>query len=526
MKKSVANDSAAKKSNNNEFRDEIYEIIKGHPRNEEEILELRAYPRGFVKLMGSHDGAVFLSQIIYWTERMKKRGDGFFYKSVRDWCEELDISEYQVEKARALLKTKGVLDTVKRRVANFKEQWHYRLNKERFRIVYKNFLDNEYVFPHEENIFDDVESADELIENLEDEDEAATAATDRKILDTVSCYQESIGQNEETVSSFDENFTCLQENNNSTLNNKLNSELNSEPYSSRYTPPLAEKPLAVGGIGRDDELGFRNTGGHKISDARLALDAFRSVGVTSFNVSIKNDMDTNNVIYRPDANLDLKLEESILWSERNNRSFIVRPRGGSLIQIDDCNAESLKTLQPFCFFAEETSNGNYQAWLALPAGTSKAKHIQVRERLLKTLGQDNGNGGAYGATRWVGSINFKPSRDRFRVRLVRAENGRFTSPEELENAGLLAAPEKSIEKKSSTKGFKACFPDYQRCLQDKGNDRSDADASFLAISKARGFSREKSLEKLLEVSERANESEPSYLQRTLDFVFGEEEESF
>jgi hypothetical protein len=66
--------------------------------------------------MGSHDGAVFLSQLIYWTDRPKKRRDGYFYKSVSEWCEELDITEYQVERARAFLKKKGVLEMEKFRV--------------------------------------------------------------------------------------------------------------------------------------------------------------------------------------------------------------------------------------------------------------------------------------------------------------------------------------------------------------------------------------------------------------------------
>ncbi|HEX8566694.1 MAG TPA: hypothetical protein VF648_13710 [Pyrinomonadaceae bacterium] len=42
MKKNVTNDSVAKKQKHNKFKDGIYELTKAHPRNEEEILELRS----------------------------------------------------------------------------------------------------------------------------------------------------------------------------------------------------------------------------------------------------------------------------------------------------------------------------------------------------------------------------------------------------------------------------------------------------------------------------------------------------
>lgn len=529
MKKIVTNDSAAKTPNNNEFRDEIYELTTAHPRNEEEILELRAYPRAFVKFMGSHEGAVFLSQMIYWTERMKKRGDGFFYKSVSDWVKELDITEYQVEQARDFLKSKGVLEMVKRRVLNFKPQWHYRLNKQRFWEVYKDFLDNEYVFPHEEINFDDEEYAEVFSENTETEyeDEVEMLETDTEFQDSVTCFEESVPRKEETVSSIEEVFAQLQENNNNVLNNKSNidsyNELIKELINSRSTPPPAKNSRTDTYIASDDEVTDRNTGGNNISKARLALDAFRSVGANYFDVTVLDDVNKRPHDYRENADLVTNLEQGIDWCEKRGFSFIVRPRGGALIQVDDCDTDTYAELLPFCFFAEETSQGNYQVWLALPAGTSPQEVEKVRKRLLKKLELSSGNGGAYGATRWVGSINFKPNRNRFRVRLIYAGDGDFTSVEELENAGLLAEPEKPVEKQSMTKGFKRAFPDYDRCLRDKKYDRSDADAAFLAICKDRGFSKAESIERLKEVSERAKESPASYLQRTVDFVFGEED---
>lgn len=531
MEKSSTNYAATKKPNSDRLRDEIYAMTKTHPRNEEKILESRSFPRAFAKVMGSNDGALFLRQLIYWTDRPKKSRDGFFYKSVREWCEELDITEYQVEKFRAFLKAKGILEMIKRRIGRYKEQWHYRLNEERFKEVYQDFLDNQFVFPNEDENFGFDEVIDDFTDETEAEDLAEVQETDEQFQDSVSCGQEIIAKNEETIASFEETSSRNQENNNNVLHNKLDNELHtelsSEQHNSRNTESFAKNSQTRLDDVTDCLVADRNTGGN-ISDARRALDAFRSVGADSFDVTIKNDNNPQDIAFRPNSDLDTNLEKAIEWCETKYRSYIVRPRGAALIQVDDCTAETLVELSPFCFFAEETSKGNYQAWFALPDGTTNEELKEVRDRLLKKL--ESGNGGSHGSTRWVGSINFKPNRNRFRVRLLLAENGRFTSAEELDEAGLLAEPEKPIEKQiehnTEGKGFKGKFPDYDRCVRDSDNDRSDADASYLAICKARGFSRDESIEQLEEVSERAQERHSTYIQRTADFVFGKEEEEF
>ena len=530
MEKSSTNYAATKKPISNRLRDKTYQLTKTHPRNAEAILELRAYPRAFAKFMGSNDGALFLRQLIYWTDRPKKRRDGFFYKSVREWCEELDITEYQVEKFRDFLKDKGILEMEKHPIRrNFKAQWHYRLNEERFKEVYQDFLDDQFIFPHEDEDFGFDEVIDDFTDVTEAENLAELQGTDDQFQDSVTCGQDTVTKNEETIVSFEETDFRHQENNNNVLHNKLDNELHNEPISElnifRNTEPSAKNPRTEILNVSDCEVIDRNTGGNS-SDARRAVDAFRSIGADRFDITYKNDDDHKDIIFREDVDLDSKLESGIRWGENNSRSFIVRPRGAALIQIDDCNAETLVELSPFCFFAEETSEGNFQAWLALPKRTTKEELKEVRDRLLKKL--DSGNGGSHGSTRWVGSINFKPSRNRFRVRLLLAENGRFTSAEELDESGLLTEPEKPIERhnqqQSETVGFRGSFPDYDRCLKDNEYDRSDADASFLKICKARGFSRDESIDALLEVSKKAQESHPTYLERTANYVFGKEKE--
>lgn len=81
-------------------------------------------PRVFITLSGSIPSALFLSQVIYWSDR-SGRADGWFYKTTRDWQEEIALSRREVEAARAALK--GIIET-KVMKANGVPTLHYRVN--------------------------------------------------------------------------------------------------------------------------------------------------------------------------------------------------------------------------------------------------------------------------------------------------------------------------------------------------------------------------------------------------------------
>jgi hypothetical protein len=263
-------------------------------------------------------------------------------------------------------------------------------------------------------------------------------------------------------------------------------------------------------------------GNSALREAQRAWDALRSVGQTTFGVTLLNDRNKQSdfsenidlLAEMPDARTFL--ESALEQNERQRVSFIVRPHGKNpVIQIDDCDFWRAKELLPYSFLAFETSHENYQVWLALHPSVTEDERHATRRRLLRKLG---GDVEASGAMRFPGSINWKPGRNAFRVRLIHTANGRFTSITELERAGLLAV-EAIRQPTVSTSGFKHKFPDYKRCLADKGYDRSKADASFLWICKARGFSRGESEKALYAVSEKAQQSGRHYVDRTLDFVF-------
>lgn len=63
-------------------------------------------PRVYIAFTKSHRAALFLSQCVYWSDRSREPG-GWFYKSFRDWREELGLNQHAVETCVSTL-TKGL----------------------------------------------------------------------------------------------------------------------------------------------------------------------------------------------------------------------------------------------------------------------------------------------------------------------------------------------------------------------------------------------------------------------------------
>lgn len=95
-------------------------------------------PAVFVSYTGSIDHALFLSQILYWTDKTHDP-DGWIYKSYAEWQREIFLSEYQVRKAANHLKGMGILDTKIRKVKG-SPTLHYRLNEANFSESFLKFL--------------------------------------------------------------------------------------------------------------------------------------------------------------------------------------------------------------------------------------------------------------------------------------------------------------------------------------------------------------------------------------------------
>ena len=84
------------------------------------------FPTIYIKITGEMNAALLLNQIVYWSDRTKRK-DGYFYKSYKDWKEETTFTQYQVKRASTKLEDMGFISTKLAR-ANNAPTVHYKAN--------------------------------------------------------------------------------------------------------------------------------------------------------------------------------------------------------------------------------------------------------------------------------------------------------------------------------------------------------------------------------------------------------------
>jgi len=87
-------------------QDDITKLIKSIS-GQANILTI---PRIYIRLTKSHRSALFLSQSVYWSDK-SNHGDGWFYKSYREWRDELGLNQHAVETCVKTLEEGGWLET-------------------------------------------------------------------------------------------------------------------------------------------------------------------------------------------------------------------------------------------------------------------------------------------------------------------------------------------------------------------------------------------------------------------------------
>jgi hypothetical protein len=118
---------------------QVYKLIKQFS-GQTNVLTI---PRVFIELTGSdHLAALLLSQVIYWSERTNDP-DGWFYKSYKDWHDELGLSQFQVSRAIKKLGLLGVETSLRHAGATKIPVMHYRVNGDVFTPFIIKFLHNE-----------------------------------------------------------------------------------------------------------------------------------------------------------------------------------------------------------------------------------------------------------------------------------------------------------------------------------------------------------------------------------------------
>ena len=255
--------------------------------------------------------------------------------------------------------------------------------------------------------------------------------------------------------------------------------------------------------------------------ARAMLDAFTSVGAESFDVTWTTRQGEKADFRRhvPAATLRHFLPTTIASAEKKERNVIVRPvsRRAVFIQLDDLSQTGMERVKPAAFLGLETSPGNYQAWVALPAGGADKDFAR---RLRKGAGADDT---ASGATRVAGSLNFKDkyAPDFPRVQIAHSAPGLIASASQLERMGLVAEPEKTappifrLSPMERTRTGK--WPSYLRCVQgapqnrdQTGPDISRADFTWCMTAISWGHGIEETAARLMEESAKARENGEPY----------------
>jgi hypothetical protein len=223
------------------------------------------------------------------------------------------------------------------------------------------------------------------------------------------------------------------------------------------------------------------------------LDIFASVNARAVDATWTNE-DGDKLQFRRDvplADLARKMPAILDRAGRHKRNVIVRPHGPgvSFVQLDDLAGDMRARVASVAFLVIETSLGNFQCWLAMPGQQSK----DFVRRVKKATGADTG---ASGATRIAGSFNYKPEHapDYPLVMIREARPGRTVTAPELEQLGLVAAPEvyRSLPPALSASPHK--WPSYQKTLagaplnsEGNGPDRSRADFVWCMTAISWGF---------------------------------------
>jgi hypothetical protein len=276
-----------------------------------------------------------------------------------------------------------------------------------------------------------------------------------------------------------------------------------------------------------------------VREAQRMIDTFASVGANRVHVTktdINSDVTWGKAYSLDDLRKLLpaiihfaeKQEECNLLDKTGNvvgrvragRNLMVRPMSETtaFIQLDDLTEDKLDRVRPVAFLTLRTSPGNHQAWLAVPSFASDQERKDFTRCVKKQVSADSS---ATGSVRLAGTFNFKANyAGNFpKVAIIDANPGRMTTPEALESLGLvaLADPEPIVipfksPHNHSQLGMKRSWPDYERCVTQAplakdgdGPDRSKADYFWCKMAAQRGWSIEETAEKLLEVSEKAQE---------------------
>jgi hypothetical protein len=191
-----------------------------------------------------------------------------------------------------------------------------------------------------------------------------------------------------------------------------------------------------------------------VTKALAMLDAFASVGVTVFDLTltnVKEDKNGRQEVRGYEKNQSLaelrrSMPRLIAEATRQQNNNIIRPHnpaGVTVIQLDDLDASKVARVAEHSFMVICTSPGNHQAWIAVNDAPEEKEDAKDFVRRFKK-GTD-ADATASGATRIAGGFNFKlkyaPTFPR--IEITHTKPGYVTSCVALAQAGLVAPREET-----------------------------------------------------------------------------------
>jgi len=131
-------------------------------------------PRIFIKIAGDTLAGVFLSEVV-WNSDKSARSDGFFWKKAEDWQDELELSYAQVKRLATKLEDAGLIETKLMRAFGAPTM-HYRPIMDAITKAILDFLENRQDENSTESKMDSAES-EESIDFRESEESITTLST-------------------------------------------------------------------------------------------------------------------------------------------------------------------------------------------------------------------------------------------------------------------------------------------------------------------------------------------------------------
>ncbi|MDO4680812.1 MAG: hypothetical protein Q4A55_06155 [Aerococcus sp.] len=104
--------------------DQLRTIIYQSPAQSQYL----TFPKVFVEILGDLNTALFLNQVIYWSDRHHHE-DGYFYKTKKDWEEETTLSRCQIDRCIKKLEHLNFIET-KTKLTYGKTVMHFKANVE------------------------------------------------------------------------------------------------------------------------------------------------------------------------------------------------------------------------------------------------------------------------------------------------------------------------------------------------------------------------------------------------------------